>query len=362
MADIKITQLPEVAGVDVGIFGKLEIVRDPSGSPVSQSISVYELFVAMGAASYGGDLIALEDDSSARSYLGLGTLATQNGTFSGTSSGTNTGDQTTITGNAGTATALQTARTINGTSFNGTANITITAAAGTLTGTTLAAGVASSSLTSFGSSPTLVTPTFTTSHSSPIWGAAAGLTLRPSGVASTTGQITVATSGDFSITSTTGASSGGAGSLTTAGGIYAAATILSATNLQAGATSNIMWNNRARLSSPSTTTVSALQSDGTTPAIFNAGSLVLSKTITPTGTTGAQTINSACGSVNLAAAATSLVVTNSLVSTSSVIQVTVGSNDLNTKSCTAVAASGSFTVRPNTAPAAETIIYFNIIN
>lgn len=38
-------------------------------------------------------------------------------------SGTNTGDQTTITGNAGTATALQTARTIGGVSFDGTANI-----------------------------------------------------------------------------------------------------------------------------------------------------------------------------------------------------------------------------------------------
>ena len=37
--------------------------------------------------------------------------------------GTNTGDQTTITGNAGTATALQTARTIGGVSFDGTANI-----------------------------------------------------------------------------------------------------------------------------------------------------------------------------------------------------------------------------------------------
>jgi hypothetical protein len=67
-----------------------------------------------------------------------------------TVSGTNTGDQTTITGNAGTATALQTARTINGTSFDGTANITVTAAAGTLTGATLAAGVTASSLTSVG--------------------------------------------------------------------------------------------------------------------------------------------------------------------------------------------------------------------
>lgn len=45
----------------------------------------------------------------------------------GTHSGTNTGDQTTISGNAGSATVLQTARTINGVSFNGSANITISA-------------------------------------------------------------------------------------------------------------------------------------------------------------------------------------------------------------------------------------------
>jgi hypothetical protein len=43
--------------------------------------------------------------------------------------GTNSGDQTNITGNAGTATALQTARTIDGISFNGTANITVIAPA-----------------------------------------------------------------------------------------------------------------------------------------------------------------------------------------------------------------------------------------
>ncbi len=76
----------------------------------------------------------------------------------GTHSGTNTGDQTSVTGNAGTATTLQTARNINGVSFNGSADITVTAAAGTLTGSTLASGVTASSLTSFGSSPTLVTP------------------------------------------------------------------------------------------------------------------------------------------------------------------------------------------------------------
>lgn len=79
-------------------------------------------------------------------------------TVIGNTSGTNTGDQTTISGNAGTATTLQTARAINGTNFDGSAAITITAAAGTLTGATLASGVTVSSLTSFGTSPTLVTP------------------------------------------------------------------------------------------------------------------------------------------------------------------------------------------------------------
>jgi hypothetical protein len=54
------------------------------------------------------------------------------------------------TGNAATATALETARTINGVSFDGTANITVAAAAGTLTGATLASGVTASSLTSVG--------------------------------------------------------------------------------------------------------------------------------------------------------------------------------------------------------------------
>jgi hypothetical protein len=44
-------------------------------------------------------------------------------------SGTNTGDQTTITGNAGSATVLQTARNIDGVSFDGSTNITIIAPA-----------------------------------------------------------------------------------------------------------------------------------------------------------------------------------------------------------------------------------------
>lgn len=46
--------------------------------------------------------------------------------------GTNTGDQTTVSGNAGTATRLQTARKINGVDFDGSADITITSSNSTI--------------------------------------------------------------------------------------------------------------------------------------------------------------------------------------------------------------------------------------
>ena len=64
----------------------------------------------------GGDITvagkALLDDADAmaqRATLGLGTLATQSGTFSGSSSGTNTGDQTSIAGISGTIAQFNTA-------------------------------------------------------------------------------------------------------------------------------------------------------------------------------------------------------------------------------------------------------------
>jgi hypothetical protein len=55
-----------------------------------------------------------------------------------------------LSGNAASATRLETPRTINGVLFNGTENITITAAADTLTGNTLATNVTNSRLTSIG--------------------------------------------------------------------------------------------------------------------------------------------------------------------------------------------------------------------
>lgn len=87
--------------------------------------------------------------SGSGSLANSGTSSLTGFTGSGSSSGTNTGDQTTITGNAGTATALQNARTIGGVSFNGTANITVATATGgfTVSGGNLALGANSLTLT-----------------------------------------------------------------------------------------------------------------------------------------------------------------------------------------------------------------------
>jgi hypothetical protein len=71
-------------------------------------------------------------------------------TFAGLASVTSTAFVGALTGNASTATTLQTARAINGVNFDGSAAITVTAAAGTLSGNTLNSGVTASSLTSVG--------------------------------------------------------------------------------------------------------------------------------------------------------------------------------------------------------------------
>ena len=55
-----------------------------------------------------------------------------------------------VSGNASTATTLETSRNINGVAFNGSANITVTADASTLTGTELKSTVVTSSLTTVG--------------------------------------------------------------------------------------------------------------------------------------------------------------------------------------------------------------------
>lgn len=105
------------------------------------------LTASTGVTSISGT----SNEISASSATGSVTLSLPNAlTFTGKTitGGTFTGG--TFGGNASTATALQTGRAINGVNFNGTADITVTAAAGTLTGATLNSTVTASSLTSLG--------------------------------------------------------------------------------------------------------------------------------------------------------------------------------------------------------------------
>jgi len=115
---------------------------------------------ATGALAYSSGRIVIGNGSSAVSValstdavtigstsVALGATAT---TIAGLSSVTSTSFVGALTGNASTATTLQNARNINGVSFNGSADITVTAAAGTLSGNTLNSGVTASSLTSVG--------------------------------------------------------------------------------------------------------------------------------------------------------------------------------------------------------------------
>jgi trimeric autotransporter adhesin len=98
--------------------------------------------------------VTYQSSTDYRTSLGLGTLATQSGTFSGTSSGTNTGDQnlfgsiivagqTTVTASANpTALTLVAGANITLTTDNTTKNVTITASgsgSGNITGPTMTA-------------------------------------------------------------------------------------------------------------------------------------------------------------------------------------------------------------------------------
>lgn len=87
------------------------------------------------------------------------------------------------------------------------------------------------------------------------------------------------------------------------------------------------------------------------------------KTITPALTVWAQTINKPAGTVNFAAWASSLVVTNSLVTTSSLVFCEIRTADATLISIkSVVCGSGSFTITWDEAATAETSVWFFVVN
>ncbi len=85
-------------------------------------------------------------------------------------------------------------------------------------------------------------------------------------------------------------------------------------------------------------------------------------TFTAGGTTGAQTINKPVGSVNFASSATSITVTNSLVTANSVVMCTLQTNDATARIANVVPSSGSFTINLTAAATTETKVAFMVVN
>lgn len=267
-------------------------VKEVDGSPVcnncrtfvfpngSLTVSGNKVTVASGggSGSPGGSNTQLQYNNGG-SFGGI-TGATTNGTvvtltspvFVTPALGTPaSGVATNLTGTAagltaGAATVLATARNINGVAFDGSANITVTAAAGTLTGATLAAGVTASSLTSFGSTPTIITPSFTTGFT--IGGVAATGTIpRGNGTNFVASAYTMAAPGTTGNVLTSDGTnwlssppSGGGGGIT-----------IGTTTITSGTTTRVLFNNAGVVGEYTVT---------------GTGNAVLSASPTLTGTVG----------------------------------------------------------------------------
>lgn len=97
------------------------------------------------------------------------------------------------------------------------------------------------------------------------------------------------------------------------------------------------------------------------PSIVNAASDLIVNA-TNTGTVGNVTINNNAGRVNIAAAGSTLTVTNNKVTAASHIFCNVAFNDVTANSANAVAAAGSFTVTLDVACTAQTAVDFLVVN
>lgn len=96
--------------------------------------------------------------------------------------------------------------------------------------------------------------------------------------------------------------------------------------------------------------------------VKSSGLIVLENTVTAGGTTGNQTINKPSGTVNIAASGTAVTVTNSLVTTSSIVYAVARTNDTTCSVKNVVPSSGSFVINMSAACTAETSVGFLVVN
>lgn len=167
----KVTNILPIANIATGTPTGSKFVRDDgtlaipagsggnvnnSGTPTAgQAAEWLDATTIKGVAVVGsGSYVKLTPGTGVLTALGVnvgtaGSFVVNGGALGTPSSGVGTnfsGTAASLT--AGAATILSTARNINGVAFDGSANVTVPAAAGTLTGSTLASGVTASSLLS----------------------------------------------------------------------------------------------------------------------------------------------------------------------------------------------------------------------
>lgn len=94
----------------------------------------------------------------------------------------------------------------------------------------------------------------------------------------------------------------------------------------------------------------------------NIGDLQMVRTITAGGTTGNQTINKPSGTVNLAAAASAVTVTDSVVTANSICMAIARTNDATCAVKNVVSGAGTFTINMTAACTAETSVGFVCFN
>ena len=112
---------------------------------------------------------------------------------------------------------------------------------------------------------------------------------------------------------------------------------------------------------PAGSSGSSLNALVTQVTVASNGLVSYPTTVTAGGTTGNQTIDKLTGTVNIAAAGTTVTVTNSLVSASSIVLCVIRTNDTTARIANVVPASGSFTINI-VAATAEVSIGFLVVN
>ena len=173
-----VTNLSNVSFATTVAANSVALGTDTTGDYVASLVAGTNITLSNNSGEGATPTIGLTNNSTTigSTAISLGSSAT---TIAGLTSVTSTGFTGALTGNASTATTLATARNINGVSFNGSADITVTAAAGTLSGATLSSGVTASSLTSVGTLTSLT-----------VSGATATGALTVTGAITATGDIT----------------------------------------------------------------------------------------------------------------------------------------------------------------------------